>query len=195
METQMQNGTQESVMAKAVQPATAPRVGDSGAGESFKITDAPASDRKPPLTQAERDLAVRLASASVADAIGLMMRSDRHRHYSLSDLEWLLLPPLMLNQVMFAYARPQVPAAKAEAAAKAGFNGELPPMAVAMVTWAMVSPEVAAKLDAQKKAGVPSRLAPHEWKSGKERRVLEVLGQRKAADELLVKLDQLKLDA
>jgi hemolysin-activating ACP:hemolysin acyltransferase len=153
--------------------------------ESIKIIDVPQGKT---LNQGERDLAVRLASASVADAIGLMMRSERHRHYSLADLEWLILPPLMLNQVMFAYARPQVPAEKAAAAAKAGWTGEMPPMPVAMVTWALVSKEVAAKLDGQKKAGVPFRLAPHEWKSGKDVRVINALGQPKAAQELLAKL-------
>ena len=49
----------------------------------------------------------------------------------------------------------------------------------------MVSPEVAAKLDPQKKAGVPYRLAPHEWKSGKERRVLDAIGERKAVQTLI----------
>ena len=160
-------------------------VGEEISG-GINITDAPQG--KQPLTQAERDLAVRLASASVADAVGLMMRSERHRHYSLADLEWLVLPPLMLNQVMFAYARPQVPADKAEAAAKAGVTGELPPMPVAMVTWALVSPEVGSKLDAQKKAGVPFRLAPHEWRSGTERRIVDNLGQSQAANELIKRI-------
>jgi cytolysin-activating lysine-acyltransferase len=178
----------ESVAAMTTNTAAGDDRGTGGAdiGEGIKITDAPQG--KAPLNQAERDLAVRLASASVADAIGLMMRSERHRHYSLADLEWLILPPLMLNQVMFAYARPQLPAEKAEAVAKAGVVGELPPMPVAMVTWALVSPEVAAKLDAQKKAGVPFRLAPHEWKSGGNRHVIDAVGNQKTCGSLLRKL-------
>ena len=150
---------------------------------------APARQR----SQVERDLTVRLASASVADAIGLMMRSERHRHYSLADLEWLLLPPLMLDQAMFAYTRPKM-AQKIDANGKAE-NGDDTPMdapqiAIAMVTWAAVSAEVAAKLDAQKKAGVPHRLAPQEWRSGKEVRVIEAIGQAKAVEELVRKLRQ-----
>ena len=185
MDVRMQDSDGVKVMAKNT--ATNSETGSAGdEADGIKITDAPQA--KQPLTQAERDLAVRLASASVADAVGLMMRSERHRHYSLADLEWLVLPPLMLNQVMFAYARPLVPVDKAEAAAKAGVTGELPPMPVAMVTWAMVSPEVAAKLDAQKKASMPFRLAPHEWKSGNSQRIISEIGQPRAVQELVAKL-------
>jgi hemolysin-activating ACP:hemolysin acyltransferase len=186
MDVQMENT--EGMKAMGKNTAASSEAGPVGVEISggINITDAPQG--KQPLTQAERDLAVRLASASVADAVGLMMRSERHRHYSLADLEWLVLPPLMLNQVMFAYSRPQVPADKAEAAAKAGVVGELPPMPVAMVTWALVSPEVAAKLDAQKKAGVPFRLAPHEWKSGNRRYVIESVGNEDVCRSLLQKL-------
>lgn len=140
------------------------------------------------MTTEERDLAVRLASASIADAIGLYMRSDRHKHMSIADLEWMLLPPLMLNQIKFSYARPQRPKAKGADGAEAGTDvhaEKLPPMAVAMITWAMVSPEVAAKLDAQKKAGQPSRLAPQEWRSGAERRIIDAIGSKELLAELV----------
>jgi len=176
-----------NVMAMAKNTTAGDDAGTAGAefGEGIKITDTP--QLKLP-SQAERDLAVRLAAASVADAISLMMRSERHRHYTLADLEWLIMPPMLLKQVMFAYARPQLPPEKVAAAAMAGMEGELPPQPVAMLTWARVSPEVAAKLDSQKKAGVPLRLAPQEWRSGDELRVIEVLGQQKAADALREKL-------
>jgi hemolysin-activating ACP:hemolysin acyltransferase len=186
VEVQMENT--ESIKTMVKNTAASSDTGSAGEEISggIKITDAPQGKR--PLSQAERDLAVRLASASVADAVGLMMRSERHRHYSLADLEWLILPPLMLNQVMFAYSRPQVSADKAEAASKAGVTGELPPMPVAMVTWAMVSPEVAEKLEAQKKAGMPFRLAPHEWRSSDRRYVIEALGSEIASKSLLSRL-------
>lgn len=138
------------------------------------------------MTTGERDLAVRLASASVADAIGLYMRSDRHKHQSIADLEWMLMPPLMLGQIKFAYARPQMKQAKD---ADTGNDEKLPPVAVAMVTWAMVSPEVAAKLDAQKKAGQPFRLAPQEWRSGRERRIVDGIGEKELISELTKRLD------
>lgn len=143
------------------------------------------------LTTKQRDLAVRLSQATIADAIGLLLRSERHRHYSLADLEWLLLPPLLLKQIMLSYVRPQV-TEKGDALTpppdEAGAISDLPPMAVAMVTWALVSPEVNAKLDAQLQSGNPYRLAPQEWKCGDIPRLVEALGQPEAVKETLTKL-------
>jgi hemolysin-activating ACP:hemolysin acyltransferase len=132
------------------------------------------------LGKTERDLAARLASASLADAVVLMMRSERDKYHSLSDLEWLVLPPLRLRQAMFAYARPAKHTDEQTI--------EVPPIPIAMVAWAMVSNEVAMKIDDQKKAGVPVRLAPQEWKSGKELRIIRAIGPQKAVDSLLAKL-------
>lgn len=188
MEVQMENTGRMKTMTKNETGSDDGDLAGTEKGEAFKIADA--SEAKEALTQGERDLVARLASAAVADAVGLMMRSERHRHYSLADLEWLIMPPLMLNQVMFAYARPQIPAAKAAAASKAGITGDLPPAAVAMITWAFVSADIAAKLDAQKKAGLPFRLAPHEWRSGKERRLIEVLGEDRAIKSIMSKLQE-----
>lgn len=140
--------------------------------------------RKMKMTVEQRDLAVRLASASIADAIGLYMRSDRHKHMSFADLEWMLLPALAFNQIKFAYARPQLKPKDGSAPVESDKTERLPPVAVAMITWATVSPEVAAKLDAQKKAGQLHRLAPVEWKTGKELRIIDALGQVNLINEM-----------
>lgn len=151
---------------------------------------AEAQPKAPPAVEAaagadlnlRRDLTLRLVQAQVADVVGLMMRSERHRHYSISDLEWMLLPPLTLNQLLISYARPGAkPAADAGAgeqapAEKGEQTPQAPLMAVAMVSWARISPEVFAKLDAQKKAGVSYRLAPQEWTSGDIVRVIDTIG-------------------
>jgi hypothetical protein len=94
------------------------------------------------MTTEERDLAVRLTSASIADAVGLYMRSDRHKHMSIADLEWMLLPPLMLNQLKFAYARPTQAKDKTENNTETLGQSEekMPPIAVAKISWARVSP-------------------------------------------------------
>ncbi|MDQ7251716.1 hypothetical protein [Dongia sedimenti] len=161
---------------------------------AFKIIDA--TDQNPPdaatLATAQRDLLARLASASVTDAVSLMIRSERHRYYAMADLEWLLLPALALGQIMFAYQRPQLAAAKP--AGDGVQDGEAapaptaPPLATAMLTWALVLPEVGAKIDAQKKAGVPVRLAPQEWRSGKELRIVEAIGVAKDIAALTAKV-------
>jgi hemolysin-activating ACP:hemolysin acyltransferase len=142
----------------------------------FTITDAP-DQNAAGLAAMQRDLLARLASASVADAVGLMVRSERHRGYALADLEWLLLPPLALGQIMFAYQRPQMAAVKEGAESNGAPPARRsPPIASAMLTWALVSPEVAAKLDALEKAGAPLRLTAQEWRSGKQLRFMEAIG-------------------
>jgi hypothetical protein len=51
-----------------------------------------------------------------------------------------------------------------------------------------VSPDVAAKLDAQRKVGAHPRLAPQEWRSGRELRVIEAIGPAKEIQSLVAKL-------
>jgi hemolysin-activating ACP:hemolysin acyltransferase len=166
-------------------PAKAPPAAEAAAGADLNL---------------RRDLTLRLVQAQVADAVGLMMRSERHRHYSIGDLEWMLLPPLMLNQLLVSYARPgekaQAPAA--DSMAPAGEQAppernekqtpQAPIMAVAMVSFARVSPEVFAKLDAQKKVGVPYRLAPQEWASGDIVRVIDTIGSAAEIKGLMERL-------
>ena len=43
---------------------------------------------------------------ALAQIITLMLQSPTHRHYSLSDLEWMVLPPLKLGQVAMAETKP-----------------------------------------------------------------------------------------
>jgi cytolysin-activating lysine-acyltransferase len=92
-----------------------------------------------------------------ASAVWLMMASPRHRHLFLQDLQWRLIPPLILRQFRL-------------------FQKDGKP--VALATWAMVSEEVAARLgggdgtaDPGEKPRTDLRLKPAEWRSG-ERAVL-----------------------
>jgi hypothetical protein len=39
----------------------------------------------------------KLATANFGGAVSLFLRSPAHRHYTLADLEWCLIPPLRLN--------------------------------------------------------------------------------------------------
>ena len=90
----------------------------------------------------------KLMTANFGGAVSLFMRSPAHRHYTLADLEWCLIPPLVLNQFMAAEAR--LP------------NGQAVP--VALVLWARVSAETDARLSAAPR--YPIRLHPNEWQSG-----------------------------
>ena len=74
-----------------------------------------------------------------ARVVSVLMRSNPYRHYSLSDLEWLVVPPLMTGQ--FAIMDAQVTPQQADGAAA---PAQTVPVAVAF--WASVSPEVDQRL-------------------------------------------------
>lgn len=79
--------------------------------------------------------------------ISLFVRSPSYKHYALSDLEWLVIPPLRLGQCGILNAETR------------GL-----PVAAAVALWASVSPEVDHGLS--QNLSVPIRLRPDEWRSG-----------------------------
>ena len=95
------------------------------------------------------------------------MRSPAHKHYSLADLEWLLIPALRLNQ--FLAAEVKLP------------NGQAVP--AALVLWARVSAEVDARLSAGPR--YPIRLHPNEWQSGDVIWIVDAVGERKAVQQCI----------
>ena len=84
------------------------------------------------------------AKPTVAHMLGeitwLFSQSATHKHFAIGDLEWMVMPPLMLEQYRV-------------------FRGEASPVGVAF--WAFLSEEAEAKLEAG-----GTRLRPDEWKSG-----------------------------
>lgn len=91
----------------------------------------------------------KLISASIGDIAVLFSRSSKHKHYSLADIEWLVLPAVFSGQFFIAEA------SHAE-------TGHRAPVAV--VTWARVSPELDQRLTVN--VGQSFRLRPDEWSSG-----------------------------
>jgi cytolysin-activating lysine-acyltransferase len=91
--------------------------------------------------QAQRPTAPALTGgAALGHAVWLMMNMPMYRHVFLSDLEWMVLPPILLNQFRLFNADNKV---------------------VAFAAWAYLSGEV------EKRLQEPNpRLAPAEWKSG-----------------------------
>jgi cytolysin-activating lysine-acyltransferase len=90
---------------------------------------------------------------TVAQVLGeitwLMTQSPRHKAILLGDLEWLLMPPILLRQFRIFY------------------QGEQP---VGVALWALVDDLVAKRIDAGDK-----RLAAVEWKSGSNMRIVEIV--------------------
>jgi cytolysin-activating lysine-acyltransferase len=91
----------------------------------------------------------KLFAASIGDMVVVLSRSPAHKHYSLADIEWMVLPPASAGQFYVAEAADK----------ERGFRAP-----IAIVTWAFVSEEVDVRL--QHAAGQLIRLRPDEWKSG-----------------------------
>jgi len=167
------NGSDENQAAgaSAVENEASGRPNVTDQAKSRNPNPAPA-DTASEATQSKQAKAPQLAaigkSLVFTQIVGLLMRSPRHKHYALADLEWLVLPPLERGQVKLAEAKiqpdgPSVPA---------GF-----------LLWAGVSPEVDKRLSQSLNA--PMRLRPDEWKSGDIVWLIETIGDPRALKELL----------
>lgn len=93
------------------------------------------------------------APKTVAQVLGeitwLMTQSPRHKAIPLGDLEWLVMPAILLKQFRMFY------------------NGEQP---VGVAMWALVDDFVAKRIDANDR-----RLTAVEWKSGPHQRIIELV--------------------
>jgi cytolysin-activating lysine-acyltransferase len=89
---------------------------------------------------------VRHVDLAVGQIVAVLMQSPQHKHYSLADLEWLVLPAVRSGQFRIAQAQQ---------------SGAAAPVGVAL--WATVSAEVDRRLS---DLSVPGRLRPDEWRSG-----------------------------
>ncbi|MDO8608523.1 MAG: toxin-activating lysine-acyltransferase [Phaeospirillum sp.] len=84
-----------------------------------------------------------------ADVVALMAASPPHKYLFLTDLEWLVMPPLMLGQCSLVRreGRP-----------------------FAFVSWAFLGSEAAARMTQPQ-----LRLRPADWKSGDEAWIIDVV--------------------
>jgi cytolysin-activating lysine-acyltransferase len=93
------------------------------------------------------------APKTVAQVLGeitwLMTQSPRHKAIPLGDLEWLVMPAILLRQFRIFY------------------KGEQP---VGVALWALADDLVAKRIDANDR-----RLAAVEWKSGAKLRIVELV--------------------
>jgi hemolysin-activating ACP:hemolysin acyltransferase len=100
-----------------------------------------------------------LFGPAFAKIVALMMHSRGYLDLPLSDLPWLIVPPLLAEQIAIVEAMRE--------------DEELPsPYGVA--TWARVSPEVDRRLSEDKNGSV--RLAPNEWQSGDILWIIDTFG-------------------
>jgi cytolysin-activating lysine-acyltransferase len=130
--------------------------------------DDPANAPSPEEARKRAAAAVR-HSLAFAQIVSILMHSPRYRHYTLGDLEWLVLPPLLTGQCSVAEAKS---------------NGVSIPVAVAL--WASVSPEVDRRLT--ENLNTPIRLRPDEWRSGDILWLIDAVGDRRVVPGLLKQL-------
>lgn len=112
--------------------------------------------------------ASKLFAASIGDMVVVLSQSPAHRHYSLADIEWMVMPPVAAGQFYVVEITEK----------KRGFRAP-----IAAVTWALVSQEVDARL--REAAGERVRLHPDEWKSGEICWLIDAAGKGKGLDAAL----------
>jgi hemolysin-activating ACP:hemolysin acyltransferase len=140
-------------------------------------TPAKAAAGQPEAVAGGSEEARRRAAAAVrhslafAQIVSILMHSPRYRHYTLGDLEWLVLPPLLSGQCSVAEA-------------KSKENGTSVPVAVAL--WASVSADVDRRLT--ENLTTPIRLRPDEWRSGDILWLIDAVGDRRVVPGLLKQL-------
>lgn len=116
--------------AKGAQDA-APKSGAAGGFDAGKTEGAAAA--KPTV------------SHMLGELVWLLSQSPAHKHFSIGDLEWMVMPPILLEQFRV-------------------FHGDKHPLGFAL--WAWLSEEAEARFKAQVEAGRGARLRPDDWKSG-----------------------------
>jgi hemolysin-activating ACP:hemolysin acyltransferase len=100
-----------------------------------------------------------LFGIALAKIVSLLMNSSAHSHLRVSDLKWLVLPPLLADQF---------------AIMEAVREGAVLPSPFAVAFWAKVSPELDHRLSWDKDLSV--RLAPDEWQSGDIFWIIDAVG-------------------
>src|SRR5262245_21423421 len=167
------NGKAQDAVA-AERPMAPPR--SAVAPTPAKTVAAPASEANAAASPTSEEARRRAAAAvrhslAFAQIVSILMHSPRYRHYTLGDLEWLVLPPLLTGQCSVAEA-------------KSKDNGASVPVAVAL--WASVSPEVDQRLT--ENLNTPIRLRPDEWRSGDILWLIDAVGDRRVVPGLLKQL-------
>ncbi len=113
----------------------------------------------------------KLISATIGDCAVVFSKSPAHKHYSLADIEWMILPAVVTGQVYVADAQHKESGAR---------------VPVAVVLWARVSTETDQRLAASPDQKI--RLRPDEWQSGDIFWIIDVAGDPQAIEIALRQL-------
>lgn len=166
------NGKAQETTAPVRAAAPAAAVAAPSPAKPDAVAASEATAGGPASEEARRRAAAAVRhSLAFAQIVSILMHSPRYRHYTLGDLEWLVLPPLLTGQCSVAEA-------------KSKENGASVPVAVAL--WASVSADVDRRLT--ENLNTPIRLRPDEWRSGDILWLIDAVGDRRVVPGLLKQL-------
>jgi cytolysin-activating lysine-acyltransferase len=151
--------------------AEAPLLGEAALQDAFaelrgSHTGSSADSRQPDAgaTQPHGEPQSKTVAQVLGEITWLMTQSPRHKAVPLADLEWLVMPALLLRQFRIFY------------------KGEQP---VGVALWALADELVARRIDAGDK-----RLAAVEWKSGSNMRIIDVIAPFGGEAEMRGQIDK-----
>ena len=149
----------------------------NGNGNSKPVEDVPAA---PAAAAPAKSPAARLEAAQkdrfaqdFSRVVAVLMRAPNYKSLRISDLEWLVIPPLLAGQARVALSR---------------FSKDGPIVPVAAAMWARVSVSVDKRLSQDLES--PPLLRASEWTSGDILWLMTLAGEPKALAELLPQLQQ-----
>jgi cytolysin-activating lysine-acyltransferase len=119
--------------------------------------------------RAQTETPPRTVSQVLGEIIWLMTQSPRHKALTLGDLEWLVMPAILLKQFRMFYKGAQ-------------------PVGVAL--WALADATVAKRIDAG-----DNRLTAVEWKSGSHMRIIDIVAPFGGEAEMRGQVDSLNAEA
>lgn len=145
------------------------------AAEDTKSKAADASNAKPANAVAARLAAAQQArfAKDFSQVCAVLMRDAQYKNLRVGDLEWLVLPPLIVGQSRVAMAR-------------RGNDG--PVLPVAAVLWARVSDAVDKRLS--ENLDKPPVLRANEWNSGNNVWLVTLAGAKQALPTLITDLQK-----
>ena len=147
--------SQTETSSSAGHPPSSAQSGRSAQGQNTPGQNAPGQP-------APGQVATAGADAALGQVVWLMMNTPAFRHMFLADLEWMVLPPILLGQFRILY------------------DGGKP---VAFAAWGHLSEEAEARLQQPN-----PRLKPDEWKSGDRLWLVSVIAPFGHGEKILTEI-------
>ena len=131
-------------------------------GAAFDTKGVGASAR--PIKPATVDASKPTVSHVLGELTWVLSQSPAHKHFAIGDLEWLVMPAILLEQFRV-------------------FHGDKHPLGFAL--WAYLSEEAETRMTTAVASGGGARLRPGDWKSGDRLWLIELVAPFATPDNKL----------